>query len=319
MRLRFCIVFLVVGVIDLFGQNGRPVHLFLPGRQGALELALPGFQVERGGLRPDGKQFTIAAKNPNGMYLTAFVEVAPHPATNQQVRDEWWGNLKKRKEVKMENQTLTDSANAARAEYIIHDYQGIRLDQESLHAYYGGNEIWGEVHISKTNFQPSDQKLFEQAIMGVRMLPAYTLMSMDEMVAGGNYYNAHDYYQAAQHYQKALDLEKDRPTLSNTMTRVLVDQLGMSYGISHELAKSKAVFEYGISRDPEYPLFYYNIACGYGEQSDRENALVFLKKAFERKANVLKGEAMPNPLTDDSFKNLISDPTFVKEVKAMQQ
>jgi len=100
---------------------------------------------------------------------------------------------------------------------------------------------------------------------------------------------------------------------------VLIDQLGMSYGISHELAKSKAVFEYGISKDPEYPLFYYNIACGYGEQNDRENALVFLKKAFERKANVLKGEAMPNPLTDDSFKNLISDPTFVKEVKAMQQ
>jgi tetratricopeptide (TPR) repeat protein len=100
---------------------------------------------------------------------------------------------------------------------------------------------------------------------------------------------------------------------------VLIDQLGMAYGISGDLARSKSVFEYGISKDPDYPMFYYNLACGYGEQNDKANALVFLRKAFDRKANSIKGERMPDPLSDDSFRNFVSDPAFVKEVKAMQQ
>jgi hypothetical protein len=39
------------------------------------------------------------------------------------------------------------------------------------------------------------------------------------------------------------------------------------------------MFNYGVSIDPNYPLFYYNIACVYGGKDDVENAISYLQKA----------------------------------------
>jgi len=312
------LVFLVQSSLNVWGQSQKAIHMFLPDRKGALELSLDGFQIEKGGLRPDGKQFTISAKSPSGLFLTAFVELASHPGTNAQVRDDWWGGLKKNSRLKMDEQKLSESSDAAVSEYVIHEAQGLRVEQKNIHAYYGGAEIWAEVHLSKVGFQAGDQKLFNDVLAGVKMLPSYVLNSRDEFLAGTTSYDAQDYRRAAVHYQKALDLEKEKPVFNQTLTRVLIDQLGMSYGISKQLEKSKEVFEYGISKDPDYPMYYYNIACGYGEQNDKSNALLFLKKAFERKANVIKSEKMPDPLTDDSFRNFVADATFVKAVKEMR-
>lgn len=58
-----------------------------------------------------------------------------------------------------------------------------------------------------------------------------------------------EYKKAIQLYSKALDLERERPTLDKNVWRVVVDNLGMSYGISGDNKKAKEVFEYGLSRD----------------------------------------------------------------------
>jgi tetratricopeptide (TPR) repeat protein len=321
MKFRFLLVSLFLIKFAVLGsaQSQKTIHMFLPDRKGALELSLPGFQIQKGGLRPDGKQFTITAENPNGIFLTAFVELAPRPGTSTQVRDDWWGGLKKNSKAKMDEQKLSESGDVAITEYVIHETQGVYLEQKNLHAYYGGDEIWAEVHISKVEFHPGDQKLFSDVLSRVKFLPSYVPDSREEFIAGSTYYRTQDYQRAALHYQKSLDLEKEKPALNQTLTRVLIDQLGMSYGISKQLDKSKAVFEYGISKDPDYPMYYYNIACGYGEQNDKANAIAYLKKAFDRKANVIKSEKMPDPLTDDSFRSFVADTTFVNAVKEMQK
>ncbi len=74
--------------------------------------------------------------------------------------------------------------------------------------------------------------------------------------------------------------------------------------------RAKDTFEYGVSKDPEYPLFYYNLACTYAEMSDTSAAEEYLRKAFENKANVLPGESLPDPRKDDSFKVLMRDKSF---------
>lgn len=43
--------------------------------------------------------------------------------------------------------------------------------------------------------------------------------------------------------------------------RVMRDQAGMSYGISGDLAKARSIFEKGTAEDPDYPLYYDNLAC----------------------------------------------------------
>lgn len=124
-----------------------------------------------------------------------------------------------------------------------------------------------------------------------------------------------DYKRAIPPYQKALDREKAERTLSLTLWRVLVDNLGMAYGISGDLKKAKETFEYGLSKDPKYPMFHYNMACTYAEMNDPDKALVYLKQAFDYKDNMIKGEKMPDPWTDSSFQRFMSDDKFVTALR----
>jgi hypothetical protein len=99
---------------------------------------------------------------------------------------------------------------------------------------------------------------------------------------------------------------------------LLVDNLTIAYGVTGDIKESIATAEYGISVDPTYPLFYYNIACGYGEQSDEDNAIKWLRSAFKYKANMLPGERFPDPMTDSSFERFRDDETFKKAIKEMK-
>ena len=127
------------------------------------------------------------------------------------------------------------------------------------------------------------------------------------------------YPEAAVSYQKALDLEKKNRTLSQDYFRVLVDNLGMSYGIPGKLDQAKEIFEYGLTQDPQYPLFYYNLACTYGEQRKMDEAIAQLRLAFKYKDNMIKGETMPDPLKDDSFRYFVDNKDFVRVVHELQQ
>ncbi len=51
-----------------------------------------------------------------------------------------------------------------------------------------------------------------------------------------------------------------------TMRRVATDQAGMSYGISGDISKARSLFESAIARDPDYPMYYYNLACADAEE-----------------------------------------------------
>ena len=119
--------------------------------------------------------------------------------------------------------------------------------------------------------------------------------------------------------KKALDLEKENRTLDKTIWKVLVDNLGMAYGITGKLDKAKATFEYGISKDPDYPLFYYNMACTYGEMKNRDKAIEYLKLAFARKENMIEGEEMPDPATDSSFERFMNDERFLAALKELKE
>jgi tetratricopeptide (TPR) repeat protein len=128
-----------------------------------------------------------------------------------------------------------------------------------------------------------------------------------------------DYPAAADSYQKALDLEKGKRTMSKEYFLVLVDNLGMSYGIGGKLDKAKTVFEYGLTQYPEYPLFYYNLACTYGEQQKMDDAIAQLRTAFKYKNNVVVGETMPDPMKDDSFRYFVDKKEFIDAVHEMQK
>lgn len=142
--------------------------------------------------------------------------------------------------------------------------------------------------------------------------------SMDYAAEGSRYYVNGDYKKAIPPYQKAVDPEKRERGLERKFWIVVVDNLTIAYGITGDVKKSMATAEYGISVDPTYPLFYYNIACGYGEQGDEVNAIKYLRPAFKYKNNMLEGETFPNPMTDSSFAKFRESETFRKTVAEMK-
>ncbi|MDX6406005.1 MAG: hypothetical protein QOH70_3460 [Blastocatellia bacterium] len=136
--------------------------------------------------------------------------------------------------------------------------------------------------------------------------------TMEYLRQGSAFYLEHDFKRAIPPYQKAVDLEKEKPTLDKTLWRVLVDNLGMAYGISGDLKKAKETFEYGLSKDPKYPMFHYNMACTYAEMNDVDKAIIYLKQAFEYKENMIKGEPMPDPRTDSSFERFLNNDSLLR-------
>lgn len=74
--------------------------------------------------------------------------------------------------------------------------------------------------------------------------------SLDYMKEASVWYVMGEYKKAIKPYQKALDLEKQERKLEKDLWIVLVDNLGMSYGITGDIKRSMAVFEYGIKEEP---------------------------------------------------------------------
>lgn len=141
--------------------------------------------------------------------------------------------------------------------------------------------------------------------------------SRDLFGRGSAFFLRRDYWNAAIYYQQALDLENKKPQLPHDQWRVLVDNLAMAYGIPGDLKRAQETLEYGLSKDPKYPSFYYTMACVYAEQNDLDRALSNLKTAFQYRRNLIPGEHMPDPRADDSFQRFKNDDQFQKLVASL--
>jgi tetratricopeptide (TPR) repeat protein len=125
------------------------------------------------------------------------------------------------------------------------------------------------------------------------------------------------YKAAAPMFEQALaKLDDDHNQL--IWRRVTTDQAGMSYGMSGEIPKARAIFETAIAKDPDYPMYYYNLACADAEENKLVDARTHLQEAFARKKDMIPGETLPDPTKDDSFLPHKSDKEFWKFLQGLQ-
>ncbi len=309
------------------------VQMAIPGVNGVLEFDV-GLTTPETRVRPDGKEVQLRAfGRPDGLTITAFLQRVTFPASAEKCRDEWWPDTKKGPFQRDNLQETVVKDGIARVEFIVPEFQGVKVEQKNIHAYLGARDLCAEMHLSKAGYKPGDQKLFEDFLASVRLLPdaqptaeqgenpvqPRDLDSSYYFGQGSKFFLQQNYSQAADYYQKALNLEKQKRALSKDYFRVLVDNLGMSYGIGGNLPQAKATFEYGLTQDPEYPMFFYKIACTYGEMDKMDDALAQLRLAYKYKANMIAGETFPDPLKDDSFRHFVGKEEFVRAVHEMQK
>jgi tetratricopeptide (TPR) repeat protein len=124
------------------------------------------------------------------------------------------------------------------------------------------------------------------------------------------------YQAAAPIFEQALSKLGDNEA-QQTMRRVTTDQAGMSYGMSGDIPKARVLFETAIAKDPDYAMYYYNLACADAEEKKLADARVHLQEAFARKGNVIPGEKLPDPTKDDSFLRYRNNKDFWKFLEGL--
>jgi hypothetical protein len=334
----------VVALITLISpaarpQSGGPQEKLLvsyPGKTWAIEIDSPGFVVGTREHQPNNREYLVANDPATGMVVSVMLEKDNGPADSATCPD----YLLKRVKSLPADFTVTDVrssqiADMAVIEYLIPVAQKIPVRQKNFVACLAHEDVYVDVHLSKAQFHDSDESLFTDVLKKVRVsdlaasappdhsstAPTKQSISgenvMDYFREGSRYFLAHDFHNAIGPYQTALDLEKKSPQLDRTMWRVLVDNLGMAYGITGDLNRSEETYSYGLSKDPNYPNFYYDLACVSAERKDMDKTMEYLQKAFARKANVISGETMPDPRQDDSFQRFMSNDRFRKFVDSL--
>ena len=147
--------------------------------------------------------------------------------------------------------------------------------------------------------------------------PTYQPTLTDKYTYAGILYRTRQYKAAAATYADFLgSLPRTKDTLR--ARRIATDNLGMSLGLTGDVDGARRVFLDAIRKDSGYPLYYYNLACADAEQGDAASARTHLQQAFDRRANVLPGESLPDPARDDSILKLKSDAAFWAFVQSLK-
>ena len=115
-----------------------------------------------------------------------------------------------------------------------------------------------------------------------------------------------------------MELEKKDRKLDKKIWLVLVDNLAMAHGMNGDVKNSLSVLQYGISKEPTYPMFYYNMARGYGETGDEDSAIKYLRLATKYRVNMIPGETFPDPATDNSFRRFSDSDKFKKALTELE-
>jgi tetratricopeptide (TPR) repeat protein len=292
--------------------------LTLPGLEWALEISAPGFDVEKRALGPRGDSiYLFASSKDTHVIISAFLEKAPRKVTPKECRDFYWSGTEKTP-LKKEQIEMYDLGGMAIVEYMVPTFQGRETNQKNLFAYFARDNYWAYIHLSKIRFVSGEEGPFRQILTSVRFNESYHPTALDLLEFGNLSLYRKDFGDAISYYWKALNLDGHRKSLGPKGWILLVDQLGMSYGLSGDFVRAQETYEWAISQEPEYPMFCYNLACAYAEMDKMDDAVRNLRLAYKNKDKVLAGQKFPNPRSDSSFKKYLNNKIFMAQLQKME-
>ena len=311
------VTFVVVTGAWAQSTSSDQVEISLPGEGWSVAADLKGFTIDHNGMQADGRYYLMAHQDQPPFAFSIYLEKVPGTADMAGCRDSL---AQKSKMVQSIADAFrnSESGQTGFLEYTIDEFKGSKVHQKNLFACMAQGDVYVDLHISKTQYQPQDESRLQSLLQAVRFVDSSGLQTQDKDIRDGSkYYVQGNYPKAIEYYQKALQREKDSHYLNQTTLRVLVDNLGIAYGMTGDLKQAKETFDYGVSKDPAYPLFYYNLACTYGEMGEIKMTEDNLTRAFHYRENAIAGEEMPDPREDSSFQRFMKDEDFRKFLDAL--
>jgi hypothetical protein len=316
-----------------------PTFVAWPEKSLGLSIDLTGFKKDLDHVKPDGRRYLMASHPTTGLNVSVTLEIVPTQASAQGCIDQLKLIQKGPLATRGQDVKLDTAGKIPTLEYIIHKFEGIRVDQKNVYACLAQKDVYADIHLSKAQFTTADAPLFQSILKSVRLQsgpsevkqiqaklqpqpqtkiqpqiqtpPPEPPNSRELFNLGSALYLKNKYAQAVLPYQKAFDLEKANPELDRTLWRALINNLGMAYSITGRLKEARATIEQGIQADPTYPMFHYNLACTFAEMNDLDRTMQSLSTAFRHRKNLNPGEkAMPDPRQDSPFQRFMKNETF---------
>jgi hypothetical protein len=308
----------------LSAQNAKnSIAVSFPGAGWMVLIERDDFKVQKNETDDRGRRYLLADSDKTKVTLSVTLERVRGMATLADCTSTLNKRVQNPGPLKPSSVKTSSSKDFAILEYVLHEVGGVPVEQKNVFACAAKGDTYVDLHFSKALYTPKDDELFAGLLQSVYLVDGAATganssgsSSLDLWLKGGALFADGDFAKAIEPYQKALDLEKKTRQLSPAYWKVLIDNLGMAYGITGKLSEAEEVFRYGLSLEAEYPLFHYNLACVYAERNDLDNAMKYLTAAFQYRKNVIVGEKMPDPKSDDSFQRFMKDPKFRKLVES---
>jgi len=299
---------------------GGKSDVWLPGKPWALELDGAEFKTKANEIQADGRRYFLAENAKTRVLVSVYLEAAKTAARPGECKHSLEEKEKRNSSLAadgLKGVAYRQSGEMQILEFTLPEADGVPTNQRNVFGCLIKDDVFVDIHLSKVFFKAADQPLFEAILQSFRFVPR---QASDAPVPEGNslrlfqegsrYFIAHQYREAIPPYRKAFEIEMATPTLDRNLWRVLIDNLSIAYGITHDLSSAREALAYGVSKDPDYPLFYYNLACVAAEKGDLLDTENYLKLAFERRENRIPGETFPDARVDDSFQKLLLQKEF---------
>ena len=282
-------------------------RLALPNHPGQLRWSAEGFKVVQSSAKANGREMGIRGRDETGrLTFLGFLFLVPEqaPLTGTKCRENALEQEEKGnptlKIVGTSENIRTGTLPVSVITYTAKDTSGKTL--YVVRGFVATGDMCGDLEIYSNAPVSAEDEGVKKILATYRLDEKYIPRFNDVFLYAQTLYNMHMYKAAAPMFEIALAKVDENPSANaKTMRRVVTDQAGMSYGMSGDVAKARAIFEKASTEDPDYPMYYYNLACADAEEKNLSAARNNLQKAFDRKASVIPGENMPDPTTDDSF------------------
>jgi tetratricopeptide (TPR) repeat protein len=285
--------------------DDRSFAIALPTHRGELRWQAEGFKIVQSSAKANGMEIGIRGKDSTGhLGFLGFLFIVSEQETLTSAKCRAGAmepEARENKTLKILNTSTIHSQTNPSVELVTYTAQGTGHKTSNIvRGFVATGDLCGDLEFYSNTPISADEPSIRKTFESYQLDPNYVPQFRDVFLYAQILYRDRRYKEAAPLFEASLAKLTDDKDHA-TMTRVVTDQAGMAYGISGDAKKARSLFEAAIAKDPTYPLYYYNLACADAQENKLADARIHLQQAFERKANVIPGETLPDPAKDDSF------------------
>jgi len=311
MKKLFAASLLLLAVSGIAQVTPGKISFALPEHPGSLSFDQGNLKIAELSAKPNNGEFGVRAEGGDLKFL-GFLFLWPEKPhlTSESCRDEMLKAEGQNAEDAVKNRAELKSASGADIAIALMIPPSGKFS--TIRAFVASGDLCGD--LSFTDSHPITQQaissdLVKSILTTLKFDPTAKPTFRDVFLYATVEWQKQQIAGSAKVYAAALKLvdSSDDPL---KWRRVTTDQLSMALGMSGDLKGSREVNQTAIAKDPDYPLYYFNLACADAESGDAANARTHLQQAFDRRANTLQGESFPDPAADDSIQKLKSNKDF---------